>query len=117
MNEKVSIGAELNLDSDNVPFVLKTPEPQTIDGLAEIFKVFGDITRLKILFILLEQEICVYDIAASLDMNPSAISHQLKILKQAKLVRCRRDGKQIFYTLADTHVTTILAQGMDHIKE
>lgn len=85
--------------------------------LAELYKVFGDATRLKILFLLLKGEQCVSDIAQALGMTQSSISHQLRVLKQSKLVRFRRDGKTIYYALADHHVYTILNQGMDHVAE
>ena len=85
--------------------------------LAEIFKVFGDSTRIKILYVLFEAEMCVCDIAQLLNMNQSAISHQLKILKQNRLVKSRREGKAVFYSLADGHVRTIINQGMEHINE
>lgn len=85
--------------------------------LAELFKVFGDPTRVRILYALFENERCVYDIADRLGMTQSAISHQLRILKQAKLVKNRRDGKTIYYALADDHVRTIFDQGMSHILE
>ena len=85
--------------------------------LAELFKVFGDSTRIRILFELFEAEVCVCDLAEVLQMTQSAISHQLKILKQNKLVKSRREGKSIFYSLADDHVRTIIAQGCDHIEE
>lgn len=85
--------------------------------LAELFKVFGDSTRIRILYALFEKESCVSELAETLNMTQSAISHQLKILKQSKLVRCRRDGKQMVYALADMHVKTILDQGKEHIEE
>lgn len=85
--------------------------------LAELFKVFGDSTRIRILFVLFETEVCVCDIAQALNMTQSAISHQLRLLKQNKLVKSRRDGKSIFYSLADGHVRTIIAQGREHIEE
>ncbi len=101
--------------------VLKTqrqlPDEDVLYDLAELFKVFGDSTRIRILFALFEQEMCVCDIAESLDMTQSAISHQLKILKQSKLVGNRREGKQIIYFLADDHVRTIIDQGLNHIEE
>lgn len=83
----------------------------------ELFKVFGDSTRIRILFVLFEAEVCVCDLAEALNMTPSAVSHQLKLLKQNKLVKSRRDGKSIFYSLADQHVRTIISQGMEHIEE
>lgn len=85
--------------------------------LAELFKVFGDGTRIRILYALFESEQCVCDIADRLNMTQSAISHQLRILKQARLVSSRRSGKQIYYSLADDHVRTIIGQGMDHVTE
>ncbi len=92
------------------------PETELYD-LAELFKVFGDSTRIRILFVLFEVEVCVCDLAEALNMTQSAISHQLKILKQSKLVKSRREGKSIFYSLADDHVRTIIAQGCEHIEE
>ena len=86
-------------------------------SLADLFKVFGDPTRLRILHALSNQELCVCDIAEALDMTQSAISHQLRVLKQSHLVKYRRDGKTIYYSLADSHVHTILAQGMEHVME
>ncbi|SCY02391.1 ArsR family transcriptional regulator [Lachnospiraceae bacterium XBB2008] len=91
--------------------------PKTADELAELFKVFGDPTRLRVLSVLIDGELCVQDIADSLDMTQSAISHQLKILKNSHLVKSRREGKQIMYALDDDHVRTIIAMGMEHIEE
>lgn len=93
------------------------PQETELYDLAELFKVFGDSTRIRILFVLFEQEVCVCDIANALNMTQSAISHQLRILKQSKLVKSRREGKSIFYSLADGHVRTIIAQGREHICE
>lgn len=93
------------------------PEEEELYDLAELFKVFGDSTRIRILFVLFEAEVCVCDLAEALHMTQPAISHQLKILKQAKLVRSRREGKSVFYSLADGHVRTIIAQGREHIEE
>jgi ArsR family transcriptional regulator len=95
----------------------KMPPEEELQDLAEFFKVFGDVTRLKILNVLLCSEMCVYDIAAVLGMSQSAISHQLRVLKQMDLVKNRREGKTIFYALEDTHISTILKQGLDHIEE
>ena len=92
------------------------PEDDLLD-LAELFKIFGDTTRIRILFVLFEAEVCVCDLAAALDMTQSAISHQLNILKRNKLVKSRREGKSVFYSLADEHVRTIIGQGMEHIEE
>lgn len=95
----------------------KMPPEEELQDLAEFFKVFGDATRLKILYVLLSSEMCVFDIAAVLGMSQSAISHQLRVLKQMDLVKNRREGKTIFYALADGHIVTILSQGLDHIEE
>ena len=93
------------------------PEETELYDLAELFKVFGDSTRIRILFVLFEAEVCVCDLAKALNMTQSAISHQLRILKQNKLVKSRREGKSIFYSLADEHVRTIIDQGREHIEE
>ncbi len=93
------------------------PEEEQLFDLAELFKIFGDSTRVKILFVLFESEMCVCDIAQLLGMTQSAISHQLQVLKKSKLVKYRREGKTVFYSLADGHVHTILDQGMEHIAE
>ena len=93
------------------------PEETELYDLAELFKVFGDSTRIRILFVLFEAEVCVCDLANVLNMTQSAISHQLKILKQNKLVKSRREGKSIFYALADEHVRSIIAMGREHIEE
>ena len=93
------------------------PEETELYDLAELFKVFGDSTRIRILFALFEAEVCVCDLAKALNMTQSAISHQLRILKQNKLVKSRREGKSIFYSLADDHVRTIINQGREHIEE
>ena len=93
------------------------PDEDQLYDLAEVFKVFGDSTRIKILYVLFEAELCVCDIAQLLNMTQSTISHQLRILKQNRLVKNRRDGKSVFYSLADSHVKTIISQGMEHIQE
>ena len=93
------------------------PPDELLYDLAELFKMFGDSTRVKILYALLKQELCVCDIAKLLDVTQSAVSHQLRVLKNGKLVRFRRDGKALYYSLADEHVVRILAQGMEHIEE
>ena len=93
------------------------PEETELYDLAELFKVFGDSTRIRILFVLFEAEVCVCDPAKVLNMTQSAISHQLRILKANKLVNSRREGKSVFYSLADGHVRTIIAQGREHIEE
>ena len=93
------------------------PDEEILYDLAELFKIFGDSTRIKILYVLFESEMCVCDIAALLGMTQSAISHQLRALKNARLVKSRRDGKTVFYSLADEHVKTILDQGIEHVTE
>ena len=93
------------------------PSTDDLYDLAELFKIFGDSTRIRILYVLFESEMCVCDIAQALNMTVSAISHQLRVLRSADLVRFRRDGKTVFYFLADDHVRKILGQGMEHIKE
>ena len=93
------------------------PDETELYDLAELFKIFSDSTRIRILFVLFEAEVCVCDLANMLHMTQSAVSHQLRILKQSKLVKNRREGKSIFYSLADDHVRTIIAQGLDHIEE
>ena len=93
------------------------PQDETLYDLAELFKIFGDSTRVKILYALLESELCVCDIAKLMDVSQSAVSHQLRVLKASKLVKFRREGKTIFYSLADNHVVSILSQGMEHIEE
>ena len=93
------------------------PGEDTLYDLTELFRIFGDSTRIRILYVLFESEMCVCDIAALLGMTQSAISHQLKALKNARLVTSRRDGKTVFYALADDHVKTIIDQGLEHILE
>ena len=93
------------------------PTEEELYDLAELFKVFGDSTRIRILFQLFDKEVSVGDLVDALSMNQSAVSHQLKVLKQAKLIKNRREGKSIIYSLADDHVRTIIAMGIDHIEE
>ena len=95
----------------------RMPAEETLNDLAALFKVFGDPTRVKILYVLFQSELCVCDLAEVLHMTQSAISHQLRILKQMKLVKSRREGKTVFYSLADDHIQTIMNQGMEHILE
>ncbi len=87
----------------------------TLYKLADLFKIFSDSTRIRILDILIKGELCVQEIADALEMTQSAISHQLRVLKQAHLVKSRREGKTIYYSLADEHVMTIMAQGLEHV--
>lgn len=93
------------------------PDEELLYELADLFKVFSDTTRIKILYTLMNRELCVADIAAATSSTQSAVSHQLRILKQARLVRFRREGRNVVYCLADNHVHTMLAQGMSHICE
>ncbi len=93
------------------------PDDEILYDLAELFKVFGDSTRIKILYSLFETELCVYDIARLLNLSQSSVSHQLRILKSSKLVKFRREGKSIFYSLDDDHVREIISMGMEHVEE
>lgn len=95
----------------------RMPAEEELNELADFYKVFGDATRVKILCVLLESEMCVCDLAELLSMTQSAISHQLRVLKQMKLVKNRREGKTVFYSLADGHIQSIISQGMEHITE
>ena len=122
MAEQMNNAAEnadfLAAHEDVVKRVLdKQPADEYLYDLAELFKVFGDTTRIRILYALFESELCVGDIAQLLNVSQSAVSHQLKILKDAKLVKFRRDGKIIFYALDDDHVRNILSMGMEHVEE
>ena len=93
------------------------PDEEVLKDLADFFKVFADTTRIRILCVLFQSEMCVCDLAEVLGMTQSAISHQLRMLKQMKLVKNRREGKTVFYSLADDHIQTIMNQGMEHILE
>ena len=117
--EKIECCSENKVHPDLLKIVHDTmPEETELYDLAELFKVFGDSTRIRILFVLFEAEVCVCDLAAVLSMTQSAISHQLRILKQNKLVNGRlRHRKSVFYSLADEHVRRIIAQGREHIEE
>lgn len=95
----------------------QVPTEEELYDLAELFKVFGDSTRIKILYVLVESDMSVGDIAQALNMTQSSISHQLRVLKQSRLVRFRREGKNIVYSLADDHVHTIMSQGLEHLEE
>jgi len=95
----------------------KMPSEENLFDLAELFKVFGDSTRMRILFVLFEAEVCTCEIATVLNMTSSAISHQLAALKRSKLVKSRREGKSVYYSLADEHVKIIIEKGMEHIEE
>lgn len=95
----------------------KMPDEGKLFDLSELFRMFGDLTRMKILFLLFETEACTCGIADALNMTSSAVSHQLNALKRAKLIKSRREGKSVFYSLADEHVETIIRMGMEHIEE
>lgn len=95
----------------------KMPQEEELYDLAELFKVFGDSTRIKIIWALFESEMCVCDIAALLNMTQSATSHQLRVLKQARLVRHRKAGKVVYYSLNDEHIKKIFELGMEHMME
>lgn len=116
--EEVECCEELLVHDQKVQEVLKEmPSEETLKELADFYKVFGDATRVKILFVLLQAEMCVCDLAETLGMTQSAISHQLRVLKQMKLVKNRREGKTVYYSLADDHIQNIISQGMEHILE
>lgn len=95
----------------------KQPDDEILYDLAELFKVFGDSTRIKILYSMFENELCVNDIAKLLNLSQSSVSHQLRILKTSKLVKFRREGKSVFYSLDDEHVRAIISMGMEHVEE
>ena len=108
----------LHVHKNIVKHVERTmPGEETLFDLSEFFKTIGDSTRIRILFCLFIGEMCVCDIATLLQMSQSAISHQLAVLKRQKLIKARRDGKAVFYSLADDHVRAIIDQGMDHVTE
>ena len=108
----------LCVHADTVEQVLAhMPGEESLYDLAELFKVFGDSTRIRILYALFEAELCVCDIAQLLGLTQSAVSHQLRVLKASRLVRPRKEGKTVFYSLADHHVRKIIAMGMEHIME
>lgn len=108
-------------NNEREEMIMKTkeelPDEDTLNDLAELFKVFGDSTRIKILYVLFQGEMCVADISSLLDMSLSAISHQLRVLKHSRLVKYRRDGRTVYYSLADDHVRTMMGQGFEHINE
>ena len=99
------------------PQAVALPDDEVLYELADLFRVFGDSTRIKILYALHDNELCVQDIANAVQLSQSAVSHQLRVLKDTKLVRFRRDGKTVYYALDDDHVRSILSWGMEHIEE
>lgn len=109
---------EMLLHTDLLKTVRTTlPTDEKLFDLAELFKIFGDSTRMKILFVLFRTEVCTCDLANALNMTASAVSHQLNSLKRAKLIKSRRDGKSVFYSLADDHVKTIIEMAIEHLDE
>lgn len=118
-DDTMEIGCPNHTHHPEIPLSVseRMPSEEEMYELAELFKLFCDSTRIRILCALFEKELCVCQIADTLEMTQSAISHQLRILKQGSLVKCRRDGKTIFYSLADDHVRTIINQGINHIEE
>lgn len=112
---RCACGSAEHISPDQLPEAL--PDEELLYDLADLFKVFGDTTRIKILYALMGTERCVADIAELIGATQSAVSHQLRTLKQARLVRFQRDGKNVIYSLSDDHVYTMLAQGMTHICE
>ncbi len=116
--EQVHFCGQCEEHQQQIDAMLKTlPKEEVLGKVAELLKMFGDPTRVRILFELLDQELCVQEIANRLGMTMSAISHQLRVLKQARLVKGRRDGKTIFYSLADAHVKTIFYHALEHVTE
>ena len=108
----------MHIHSDLVDKVnANMPDEDILCDLAELYRVCGDSTRIRILYALFESEMCVCDIAQVLGMSISAISHQLRVLKQARLVKYRREGKTVFYSLSDDHVRSIMDQGIGHVEE
>ena len=118
MYDQIETCEYMHAHEDVVESVKKQmPQEEVLYDLADLFKIFGDTTRIKILYCLFESEMCVCDIAQLLNMTQSAISHQLRVLKQSKLITFRKEGKVVFYSLADGHVRAILNQGIDHVTE
>ena len=117
-DDKIQNCEVIQIHEDVVERVSKLiPPDKTLYDLADFFKVFADSSRIKILYALMNAEMCVCDLASALGMSQSAISHQLRVLKQQDLVRYRKDGKSVFYTLSDDHIRTIMCQGFNHITE
>lgn len=112
------ICGECGLHQERIDSLMeKMPDAEIFSAVAGLLGLFGDTTRVKILYELLSEELCVGDIAKRLGMTSSAISHQLRILKQGRLVRSRREGKTVFYSLADSHVRTIFCHALEHVTE
>ena len=115
--DEMMIAAEEETESAVERVMRDLPDDEVLYDLAELFRVFADSTRIKILYALFEEELCVYDISKVTGMSQSAVSHQLRTLKDSKLVRFRREGKTIYYSLADQHVRTLIGNGMEHVME
>ena len=98
------------------PILSQMPSDPELERLSDVFKIFSDNSRLRIIAALLEKELCVYDLTQALGMTQSAVSHQLRLLRTSRLVKNRREGKSVYYSLDDDHVATILAQGMEHVR-
>lgn len=116
-NCEINFQERSRMDEKLQEIMEQQPDDEILYDLAELFKIFGDSTRIKILYVLSENELCVNDIAQVLNMTQSSVSHQLRILKDSKLVRFRREGKSIFYALDDEHVRNIINMGMEHVEE
>ena len=118
-NSEAMAGKELQAAQEDIveKVLAQQPDDEILYDLAELFKVFGDSTRIKILYSMFEHELCVNDIARLLNLSQSSVSHQLRILKTSKLVKFRREGKSIFYSLDDEHVRAIISMGMEHVEE
>ncbi len=121
-HDEREVGGSVDTGEDIHPDLISSvnedmPDEELLYDLAELYKVFGDTTRIKILYVLFEAEMCVGDIAELLNASPSAVSHQLRVLKANKLVKFRREGKTVYYSLADDHVRTIIGMGMEHLCE
>ena len=107
-----------NLNEEEIADIKESiPADIVMENMSDFFKIFGDKTRVRILYVLQEKELCVNDIALLLDMTHSAISHQLRVLKQARLVKYRRNGKEVIYSLSDSHIQTIFDQALEHVEE
>ena len=118
IDDNIEVCQAYCIHEDRIDEVKKDrPTEEMVYDLAELFKIFGDVTRVKIIYALLEREMCVCDIATLLEMTQSAISHQLRVLKKARLVKFRKEGKTVFYSLDDYHIDKIFSFGLDHIKE
>ncbi len=117
IRHKAADGVHIPKQLDEKKLKEAIPDKESLLTLSEFFKVFGDVTRIRILYLLSRSDLCVHDITSLLEMNQSAISHQLRILKQARLVRYKRNGRSICYSLDDDHVKQIFNQGFEHINE